>query len=155
MSEISIETIENMSASELKERQSELAQFLEDTVSIPVLVGRYLHARLDAKLRDEKLAEQGEAITALQAGVEHWKSDACKMDTELGAARTEVVNLQAELERAVALQESTQEALAAEKARADRLKTEALRNRKALQEAAGIVNGAIHAQVVDDADTGV
>lgn len=61
---MNIETIENMTVEELK--RPEVA---ESAKQLPVdqLASRYVQARLDAKVRDEKLADQGELIASLEA----------------------------------------------------------------------------------------
>lgn len=55
--------IENMSAAELKANRSEIEAAIKDA---PDLVPRHMKTLIDAKTRDEKLAEQGKTITALQ-----------------------------------------------------------------------------------------
>lgn len=69
---MSIIEIENMTAAQLKERASELAEQVNDDQDLAI---RYVQARLDAKLRDEKLAEQGKTIALLQDALESAKMD--------------------------------------------------------------------------------
>lgn len=56
--------IENLALSDLKAKREEIVKELGGGE----LAQRYVQARTDAKMRDEKLAEQGKTIEALQAG---------------------------------------------------------------------------------------
>lgn len=60
-----ISEIENMDAIALKACRQAAAD-AEEIKTDPTLAARYVQARLDATVRDEKLAEQGRTITALQ-----------------------------------------------------------------------------------------
>jgi hypothetical protein len=59
-----IHEVENLSAAELKARKAELIEALGGGE----LAQRYVQARTDAKMRDEKLSEQGGMIAALTNG---------------------------------------------------------------------------------------
>lgn len=63
---MTITEIENLTSAELKERKPAILESLK-TESVVTLAERYFLARLDAKMRDEKLAQQGRLITELQA----------------------------------------------------------------------------------------
>lgn len=56
--------IENMSVAELKASKNAIIAELQ--ASPAELAARYVQARLDAKMRDEKLAQQGKYITQLE-----------------------------------------------------------------------------------------
>lgn len=66
---MALEAIENMSASELKDQREALVALAAGQPAAD-LAARYVQARLDARMRDEKLAEQGKTITILQAAHE-------------------------------------------------------------------------------------
>jgi hypothetical protein len=65
---MNIQEIENLSAEELKSRRMELAGELSSVKSAD-LVPRYLSTLIDAKMRDEKLSEQGSTIRILQESI--------------------------------------------------------------------------------------
>lgn len=58
--------IENMSFAELKEHKEALLAELKANPPGEALAARYLQARTDAKMRDEKLAEQGQKILEIR-----------------------------------------------------------------------------------------
>lgn len=64
---LTIQNVENMSATELVERTDEILEGLAD-VPQPDVVARYLQARTDAKVRDENQADQARTLEALQSG---------------------------------------------------------------------------------------
>ena len=64
-----IHEIENLSFAELKAHKPDLLEALKATPH-EELAARYLQARTDAKLRDEKLAEQAKTLAALRQGLE-------------------------------------------------------------------------------------
>ena len=150
---MTLEQIENMSVAELKATRTEL---IEAARGLPPedVAARYVQARTDAKARDETLAKQGRTITALQDGA--------------AAAKQQVESLRADLNRqgqllAVANEESTAlrnlcdeqgEHLCTERARADRLKAVALRNHRAVSQAAKLLNEALADNAIDNADKG-
>lgn len=84
--------IENLSATELKERRAELETEAAKGDAAE-LAKRFVQARFDAKSRDEKLSEQGATITSLNAAV----SASVEKTTE---AQAEVASLKAQLKKA-------------------------------------------------------
>ena len=88
--------IENMTAAELKANQGEA---VEAVANDEALAQRYVKALLDAKTRDEKLAEQGQTITLLQQAAEQQKAALRELEAGLALARDE-----AEAERGRALE---------------------------------------------------
>ncbi len=60
-----IHEVENMNADELKAGQAEIVKALDGNAELAV---RYVQARLDAKIRDVKLAEQAALLADLQDG---------------------------------------------------------------------------------------
>lgn len=84
--------IENMSAAEIKQRWDDCADAARGTNAAD-LAQRYVQARFDAKLRDEKLAEQARTIEGLSTGLESareandgWKSKVEEMRTRIAEA---------------------------------------------------------------------
>ena len=63
-----ITEIEGLSYSELHKRRHELIGCCKE-VDIAVLATRYVQARSDAAMRDEKMGKQGELITVLQSSL--------------------------------------------------------------------------------------
>lgn len=84
--------IENMSAADLKAKRAELVEAIKGS---PDLAVRYVQARLDAKTRDEKLAEQGATITALQQGLAAATEKTAALDAELAKAKQETADADA------------------------------------------------------------
>ena len=172
---MTIHKIENMTFSELKKKQAELAESLAGELP-QELATRYLQARTDAKQRDEKLAEQGKTITSLNEGHEFLtgrvaelelqitlKDDAIAIRSrELEFARqahsNEVAALtQAHSDVVNALNDEISElknSLLRQTQRAVRLKVQAIVNQTALTGAAKLLNDAISARQIEDADTG-
>ena len=66
---MTLHEIENLSFAELKAQRTDLVESLKET-DAGALAARYVQARMDAKQRDEKLAEQGKTIALLQASLE-------------------------------------------------------------------------------------
>jgi len=154
---VKIHDIENMTADELKARSAELAEALNAEPPAD-LAARYVQARTDAKRRDEKLAEQGKTITALRTGLD---ATTQKADEAMAAAQrlAERCDALAQAAEAAQVQRADETAalgakLAAETARANRLKTEAIRNNRALTTAAKVLNDAQAEQSIDNADAG-
>lgn len=77
--------IENMTAEELKAQRAEAVKSTGDNE----LAARYVQARLDAKQRDEKLAEQGVTITTLTKALadSNARADAAVADAKATAAQ--------------------------------------------------------------------
>jgi len=61
--------IENMGVAELKQRRLELVASMKE-VPAEELATRYVQARTDAKMRDEKMAEQGKTIAELHSALD-------------------------------------------------------------------------------------
>lgn len=74
---MNLSDIENLTFAELKAKKDEA---IEAGKASPLddLAARYVQARMDAKHRDEKLAEQGTTITLLQEQVASFKSQAAQ-----------------------------------------------------------------------------
>lgn len=144
---MTIHDIENMPATELKARREELITAGLDFAPAD-LSERYVQARLDAKLRDELLAEQGKTITGLEHQADDLLGRLEQLNVQYKAAKETGATLNAQLA------EMTAE-LAQEKARVERLKVTARCNNKAVVGAAAILNAAISEQHVQDADHGV
>lgn len=97
--------IENLSAAELKERRAELTEVAQ-AAPPDVLASRFIQARRDAKLRDEKLAEQGATITNLNAAIERLTADyealakrAVAAEDDLITARSHVLQVRDTIEK--------------------------------------------------------
>lgn len=167
--------IENLSAAELKAERAELAQAIAANPP-EELAARYVQARLDAKIRDEKLAEQAATLRALEQGLAAATervaalSKACDRDHE-SAVRfaQECDDLREKLEdqsdahaaKVALLQEqhrktvdAVSEELAIESDRSARLKLAAARMHAAGAAAAKALNDALSAQAIDAADQG-
>lgn len=79
---MSLANIENMPAAELKaNRESLVAESAKEPVE--QLAARYVQARTDAALRDEKLSEQGRTITLLQESLTEAKALLQKREAEI------------------------------------------------------------------------
>lgn len=154
--------IENLTFDELKAQRGQLAAELKD-LPADELAARYIQARTDAKQRDEKLAEQGQTIKTLNASVARMMHDSGAAEaaatalTRLHKANSLEVSKQHSSLRAATkelgcqLAESQAE-VATQTARAERLKTEALRNHSAITSAAKLLNDAISSQNVATAN---
>lgn len=148
--------IENLSFADLKARRDELLASLKDADRAE-LTARYLQARTDAKQRDEKLAEQGQTITALQAGVEALTREKAKLESDLSASHELVLKREGECraveveldkcksEAVTAIQKLTAD-LAQETARANAGEALAKARRKALADVTGICNPLLAAE---------
>ena len=134
--------IENMTAAELKAQQAAVISGLEGESD---LASRFVRARLDAKLRDEKLAEQGVTITELQSALQTVRQTAESLKSQLEQCEKERDSCQAQLEE-------TKTLLNEARARGDRLKTEAIRNNAAITAAAQLLNEAVGQQLIEKAD---
>lgn len=159
--------IMNLSAAELKERRSELVESMV-THEIPDLSGRLVQTLIDAKTRDEKLAEQGKTITLLQSALEKANQDAAEsfkhaeyMNAELERA-TAIHNRQNQewLDRSNATADAADASLAqlnAElaktMARADRFHQLAMSGRQAIHDCANILNSVVSHFQITDAET--
>lgn len=81
--------IENLTAAELKSRRAELEQA---AAAAPVadLAHRYVQARHDAAMRDEKMSEQGRTITALQQALDDLKAKSSQQAGEIATLQRAV-----------------------------------------------------------------
>ncbi len=93
-----IHEVENMSADELKAGQAKIIEALDGNAELAV---RYVQARLDAKIRDVKLAEQAKTLEALQTGLDAAKRQAEGDAAELSLAAERVDGLQRDYRTAV------------------------------------------------------
>lgn len=84
---MTISEIENMDAATLKASK---AAAVEAVKGAPELATRYVQARLDATIRDEKLAEQGKTISALHDAAEASKTREAELETQIQEARAEL-----------------------------------------------------------------
>lgn len=87
--------IENCSFAELKANRDELLKKLGGNE----LAERYLQARTDAKQRDEKLAEQGATIAALNAGAEALQGKILQREQECRAVEAQLAESHAQIKR--------------------------------------------------------
>lgn len=155
--------VENLSAADLKEQRAVVVDSLEAEPA--ELKARYVQARLDAKQRDEKMAEQGKTITLLQDSLE--RETAARLSAE-----KRVFDVGQELQRMASSHNAQAEqwtlarqnlegeigqlkadALALQD-RCDRLKLQCCRNADAINTAAGALNKAIASQQIETADQG-
>lgn len=170
-----ITDIENLSIAELKQRRDEMIAAASEA-PIKELAERYVQARTDAKQRDEKLAEQARTLDSLNSGIEAANVQIADLKQRLkDSDDRNVANCKAALQdadqAAACLAKANQahddyantakqaiaeleSALASERARAERLKSEAVRNHSALSQSARLINDAIAAQAIDIADQG-
>lgn len=78
--------IENLTPGELKTRRAELVAAAQQQPAAE-LAERYVKARLDASLRDERLGEQGRIITTLQDGLEAKSRENSGLTSEVATLR--------------------------------------------------------------------
>jgi uncharacterized protein YoxC len=168
-----IRQIENMTADEIKEQGDELLEKLKDADDLDI-ESRYLQARHDAKMRDEKLKEQGVTIVALQEALESAKDLIKKGEAEKEDVFKKYEDLiktnQQLIETADRIKSEHDAQFADLKAnydgqvmdlssaiktlngRCDRLSKQATRNNQALSGAAKLLNDALSAQSVESAN---
>jgi hypothetical protein len=158
---MNLHEIQNLSFAELKERRDELVKLAGGGD----LAARYIQALTDAKMRDEKLGEQGVTINRL--------NDALGMSAENVAKAQELIaktTAALEQERADRAKECGCHAetcgkmqtdinelgskLAAETARANRLVHLSLRNEQAINGAAKLLQDAIALRMIDAVNEG-
>ncbi len=177
---MNLHEIENLSYEELKSRREELS-FEAAQASPDDLGERFVSARIDAKLRDTKLAQQAETLAALQAGMGAMQARlerlAQDLDNELAARRrveAELESRQIELDstrltyesRLAQCETERRQTVAdwqarydvllreceAQRARADRFKSLASKNHVAIGTAAKALNEAVSAAAIEAAD---
>lgn len=136
--------IENMTCGELKAVRNEAVEAMKEEPSV-LLAGLYITVQITAKLRDEKLAEQGRTITLLQENAEITKARIVQAESRLEAAEkarlqdgVQITNL------AVALQEQAAQLNAVE-AKAARYRQLVEASSSALQNANSAVASAQNA----------
>ena len=168
-----IQEIENLSFADLKSRRDEL---IAAAAELPAdeLAKRFVRARIDAKLRDEKLAEQAATLESLNSGnaalqreLEESRKTAATFKRQVDDLASELhsvkehheaikqesfVTLEKHRDEFAATTEKLATALDDQTQRCERLKAQATRNQHALTSAAKLLNDAIAAQQVDNAD---
>lgn len=157
---ITIQDVENMDADAIKADKAKLAEAVKDD---PALAVRYVQARLDAKVRDRKLKEQGKTITALQDGTAALKREIADLTKKLEAQeQAEQDSLNKAFDTIKRLEQARQAdgEVAADQAKKirglvaqyQRLKAVAAQHHAAVIKAAGILNGTISAQAIEAAE---
>lgn len=159
--------IEDKTYAELKAQRDELVVQVVAFAGVDPdeLARHYLHARMDAAQRDEKLAEQGKTITALQDGAEASKQQDTARIERLGQCTMKLAAVQDELKlvRETAADQAAASAgqintlraqCVRETERADRLKALSSISRAAVVQAAAILNTAASQMTVEAADQG-
>ncbi len=158
-----IQDIEALSFAELKTRREELAQSLRDAVENgevkpEAVVARYLNSLRDAKMRDEKLGEQGRTITELQHALLDLRTRLAECEQvklqqagDLDTLRTSARETSQADKAALA---AATESLQRETARADRLAALATRRHAAMAQIAKVSGEAIGQDAVDAANEG-
>lgn len=152
--------IEDKTYAELKEQREELVKQVVAFAGVDPdeLARHYLHARMDATQRDEKLAEQGKAITALQDSLQAVKERKERADRELAQTQQVLESVRRCAQETSLADKVTVDAvrksLAKETARADRLKALSSISREAVVQAAAILNTAASQMTVEAADQG-
>lgn len=90
-----ISEIEGLSFAELKARRADILAGLDETPE--VLAKRYLQARTDAAMRDEKLAEQGVKIKSLSEDLAAAEKQKASLEGALASAGKHMADLEREL----------------------------------------------------------
>lgn len=156
--------VENLSAAQLKERRAELIEAIKGADPVE-LATRFVDARHDAKLRDERLGEQGETINALKQGLGAATQRAAEQEGMLAAASKRIKDgdalmdqmtadlaaVKAEASKAI---EGVKAALKAEQAKSARLTAQLRQREAAVNTAAKALNDAIAARLVETAEQG-
>jgi len=161
---MTLHNIENMSAADLKAQRPELVAAAE-AADKKELAGRYVQARTDASLRDEKLAEQGETIKGLQLGLRSVEQQNAVAEDKLAALVKQAAEQQRKAtEREAALQDQLRERteairgldtqLAETSERCRRLRIEAGRHAGAIASIAKISGEAVATGQIEAADGG-
>lgn len=143
---MTLQEIENLTFEELKAQRADILESLK-TTNLRDVSERYLQARIDAKQRDEKLAEQGKTITLLQAGHDTLQ----KQLTEANIALVEATN---RAEMGVAEIDRLRGLLRDECDRSQRLKVCAAKHQDAITTAAKALNDAIGRNEIEVAAEG-
>lgn len=146
---ITMHEIENLSAEDLKARRAEILESLKQHTA-EELAGRYLQARTDAKLRDEKLALQGEEIKQTNTLLQSANARADALGGELDKAKLECAAVQRQYEAIVPERQALKDQLVLQDKRLARIKNEALRGNRAMTSAVQGLTEAINAQRIED-----
>lgn len=159
--------LENLSPAELKALTKEQTDAV--AASPDELRARYLKTLIDAKTRDEKLAEQGKTITTLQDAFEQLKAAAQADQLKLEGIGADLQKKLQTAEAAVSQQKTQavaqaakhaetltamQASLASETERAKRLKAQAVRHQSAVFACQKLLNEAVAAESIEQADAG-
>ena len=145
--------IENLSAVELKARRDELVEAAKGA-PVEELAARYVQARLDATQRDEKLAEQGKTITALQDALSAAKAQAVAAQLEGRDWKAQFEASERAFQQVCLARNQIVDELQQEQARSARLAAVANRNHQAVSQAAKLLNDVLAANAVDQAAQG-
>jgi hypothetical protein len=166
---MNIQEVEALSVEELKARREELAEDLSQEsrsdISPKMLAARYLKHLIAAKIRDEKLAEQGKTITLLQESLDaarEFKASADAAMKELQDATTDAQRLYNEdkqrLEDALSdlrgSYDALKDMLREQDARGGRLKAQAEAYADAITSISKIALDAINTRAIEDAVSG-
>lgn len=150
---MNLSEIENLSFADLKAKREELVK----AIGCGELAERYVQARTDAKMRDEKLSEQGKTIEALQAGTTALTEKSNDLESQRQVAIDRCKRLeetlerrmseaQEELDKRAAAIDQANAACSAETKRANAAESLAKSRRKALAEVTGICNPLLAAE---------
>lgn len=150
---MNIRDVENLSAADLKARRAECVE--AGAAEQPGdLAERFVDARIDAKLRDEKLAEQGVTITNLNEALRIKTERIAEIEQTLAAIEARLKEREAVIENITASHNERVKERDDANARADRLKAEAQRHAAALSAAQKALADASAADQIDAADRG-
>lgn len=94
---MNLSEIENLSGAELKAKRNELVTAIWDEKPTD-LAERYVQARTDATLRDEKLGQQGKTIALLQKALEEANADKAALTATVNTLDAAVKQLQKDIE---------------------------------------------------------
>lgn len=139
-----IQDVENLSADELKAQRVEAVQVARKA---PDVAERFVGARIDAKVRDEKLASQGETIGNLTAQAVERTKVINTLQEELQRAQQRVTALEADVDLLTT-------DLTSERTRANRLKIQADRYTAVVMQCASALNTAIGLQQTEVVSNG-
>ena len=137
---MTIAEIENLSFADLKARRDELIQAAFESEDRGQLASRYVQARTDAKLRDEKLAEQGKTIDALTVGNAALQERFGSAEAYAQTLEEQLQEAREETRRGVDALKSSQSLAASEKHRADAAEKLAKARRVALAEVMKVIS---------------
>lgn len=142
---MTISEIENLSYAELKARREELIEAAAADDG-GVLAQRYVQARTDAKLRDEKLAEQGQTIDALKAGYAALQEKSAAQDAQIKELETKLQDALKRVSEDIASLQDAKQQIGAEMMRADQCEALAKARRVALASIMQIISPVLAAE---------